>query len=65
MLNDEVRVKLVDIAWEIVKVRHDLKVNNTAALAKHLSETYRDLYRHVRDIPDFQDDIWRFGPRKN
>lgn len=59
MINDEIKVKLIDIAWDIVKTKHEFKINNTAALAKQLSETYHDLYNHIKDNPDFQEDIWR------
>ncbi len=65
MINEAIRTKLIDVAWDIVKSNHDTKINNTAALAKHLADTYHELYRHIKDVPDFQDDIWGFTSRKN
>jgi hypothetical protein len=65
MINDEVKVKLIDIAWDIVKTKNEFKMNNTAALAKQLSMTFHELYINIKDTPDFQDDIWRYTSRKN
>lgn len=56
MISTEMKVKLVDVAWDIVKAKKKVASADVPALATDLADTLDAICRQLSDHPDFQSD---------